>query len=182
MMSVFNDDRTYADVITITHTIKSKEHQSLQAVVFDRIALARTLRKHSEFFGKYGITESSHPLHVAVTVEHLPVFDRERGYGYLFGYPDYAVDFFVESQAKWLANKEFIKRDFVRIETFGPKGIVWAVPKGETSHTDSLEFVRKAERINSAYRELREQCGDDHVQLLSKVRQWKASNIGDTEK
>ena len=181
LLKVFNDERTYSDVITITHTLKSTENRTLQAVVFDRIALARTLKRHGSFFGAYGITESSHPLHVAVTVEHMPPLERERGYGYLFGYPDHAVDFFVEAQGKWNEKQEFVQREFIRIETYGSNGTVWAVAKGETAHADSSLFVRKAEQINSTYRKLREQCGDDHTKLLAKVRQWKASKITKVE-
>lgn len=182
LMAVFNDDRTYGDVITITHTVRSIETPSLEAVVFDRVALARTLKRQSEFFGKYGITESSHPLHVAVTVGHMPSLDRERGYGYLFGYPDHAVDFFVAAQKAWVETGEFVKRDFVRIETYSGNGTVWAVPKGETSHVENLEFVRNADKINMVYREMRKQNGDDHTKLLAQIRQWKGSNLGQTKK
>lgn len=178
LMAVFNDDRIYGDVITITHTVKSIETRSLEAVVFDRSAMARAVNKHGEFFGKYGITESGHPLHVAVTVEHMPSLERERGYGYLFGYPDHGVDFFVAARKKWVETGEFVKRDFVRVQTYDATGTVWAVPQGETSHQESLKFVRDAERINDVYRELRKQCGSDHVKLLARIREWKASNLG----
>lgn len=181
LMSVFNDERTYGDVITITHTLKSIENRQLQAVVFDRIALAGTLERHADFFGKYGITPSSHPLHVAVTVEHMPTIDRERGYGYLFGYPDHAVDFFVTARQKWSESGEFIARDFINIDTFGSNGTVWAVPKGEQTHAESQEFVDRAKQINEAYQTLRTQCGDDHIKLLGQVRQWKASNLGQSK-
>lgn len=181
-MSVFNDERTYGDVITITHTLKTVEKRELQAVVFDRIALAKTLKRHATFFGKYGITESSHPLHVAVTVEHMSTIDRERGYGYLFGYPDHAVDFFCDARKKWKDSGEFVKRDFVSIQTYGPNGTAWAVPKGQQEHAENKQFVRRAEEINEVYRRLRNLCGDDHAKLLGLVREWKASNLGPTAK
>ncbi len=176
IMSVFNDERTYGDVITITHTLKNQQKRELQAVVFDRVALATTIERHPDYFGKYGITESSHPLHVAVTIEHLPTLDRERGYGYLFGYPDHAVDFFCNARRKWTQTGEFVKRDFVTINTFGPNGIVWAVPEGKKTHPENQRFVARADQINDVYRELRKKCGDNHVKLLSSVREWKASN------
>ena len=112
----------------------------------------------------------------------MPTIDRERGYGYLFGYPDHAVDFFCDARQQWTESGEFVKRDFVSIQTYGPNGTVWAVPKGQQDHAENKEFFRRAEEINNVYRGLRNQSGDDHLRLLGLVRKWKAANVGKSDK
>jgi len=175
-MAVFNDEHTYGDVITIAHTLRNVRTRRLEAVVFDRDALAKSVQRHSGFFGPLGITKSSHPLHVAVTVEHLPDLQRHRGYGYLFGYPDHAVDFFVDAEKKRADDGKSVPRDFIRIQTFGPTGTVWAVPKSTAPNEADKRFVREANRINEAYRSLRAQWGDEPKRLLLEVRKWKAED------
>ena len=153
-LAVFRTDKLFADVVTISHEFGGA--RSAEAVVVDKSALAGTIRKHAEFFGSLGITPSSHPLQVIVTVENLPKLEQLRGYGYLFGYPDYAVDFFVEAEAKRDESGEFVPRDFVKVPTFTPlASFVWAAPKGHEQNEVDRAILEPASEILKAYRSLR---------------------------
>ena len=98
---------------------------------------------HTDFFGKWGITATANPATVLAITEYEHKYDRWRSYGYLFGYPDYAVDFFVDAGKSQDSTKEFVKRDFFAIPVYaGDKGhFTYAIPKGyQTNETDSLIY------------------------------------------
>jgi hypothetical protein len=65
------------------------------AIVFNLPALDGKIGEYAEFFAPYGITPNAHPMEVLTTIEYSQPNIRWRGYGYLFGFPLYAVDFFV---------------------------------------------------------------------------------------
>ena len=53
---------------------------------------------HAAFFSPYQLAHNATPLDVVRAVEHDTPLRRWRGYGYLYGYPAYAVDFFVAAE------------------------------------------------------------------------------------
>jgi hypothetical protein len=108
----------------------------------------------------------------------MPDLERHRGYGYLFGYPDHAVDFFVSAEREWKSTGKFVERDFIRIETFGPSGTNWAVPKNGQDHQENRTFIREAERINAEYKSLREKWGEHPTRLLAETRKLDKPGIG----
>ena len=71
--------------------------RSAHAYVVHREALSRMIERHAMFWSPWGITPDTHPSEIVAVVDRMDRGDRWRGYGYLFGYPDDAVDFFVES-------------------------------------------------------------------------------------
>lgn len=109
--------------------------------VYHRGAIAAAIARHQPFFATIGLTPSAEPLAVVSAVERAPRADRWRGYGYLFGYPDAAVDFFVRAGIVGDSTGRLVPRDFRRIETYrkfperagGPptmSSFVYAVPRG----------------------------------------------------
>lgn len=83
-----------------------------EGLFFNANALKRTITEHQNFFGYFGLTPASDPVEAVLMVETDPTPKRNRGYGYLFGYPDAAVDFFVESEESFRVTKQFVPRDF----------------------------------------------------------------------
>jgi hypothetical protein len=146
-----------------------------QAYVVHRPTLAAQVGRYQEFFVPLGVTPNSQPLQAAFAVEYAPAATRHRGYGYLFGYPKYAVDFFVESAEKDAAGGGFVQRDFVQVPVYsGPTGhFVWAVPKGH-EETDEDRAIRvKAARILAAYRVRRERyVGEGKPGVVALLRDW----------
>jgi hypothetical protein len=125
-----------------------------ELVVYHRAALAAAVARHAAYFTPLGITPSSDAQEVLAAVEHAPRAERWRGYGYLYGYPDHAVDFFVTAGVDGDASGQVVPRDFRRIETWTKHGdptdrtpplsmFVYAVPKG-AAETDDERALRKA--------------------------------------
>jgi hypothetical protein len=139
--------------------------RSFEVVTFHRASVAAAVGRHAGYFGALGITPSANPTQVVMAVEHAPRADRWRGYGYLFGFPDEAVDFFVRAGVEGDATKKVLPRDFRRIETwtkFGGKdgapalsNFVYAVPKGEPESAADRQLREAAERIYRQYAERR---------------------------
>lgn len=136
------DIGVFVQVFTSTFTARdSSIMRSASLVVYHRAALRALIRRQAAFFGALGVTESTAPQSVVAAVENAPRAERWRGYGYLFGYPDEAVDFFVRAGVEGDSTRQLVPRDFRRIETVrkypatqnGPpvnSTFVYAVPKG----------------------------------------------------
>lgn len=113
----------------------------------------------SSFFSAFGITVSSHPLEALLAVEYSPANLRLRHYGHLFGYPDYAVDFFVEAVQSQERDGKFVKRDFYRVPTFkmtdGNSPFVYAVPQGHAENDVDRALKTRTAEILASYGERR---------------------------
>jgi hypothetical protein len=136
------DIGVFVQVFTSTFTARdSSVMRSASLVVYHRAAVRALIRRQALFFGRLGVTESTDPQLVVAAVENAPRAERWRGYGYLFGYPDEAVDFFVRAGVEGDSTQRLVHRDFRRIDTVqrypatqgGPAvtpSFVYAVPKG----------------------------------------------------
>jgi len=133
-------------------------------VVYHRAALRAAVARHQLFFASLGVTPSTAPQEMLSAVENAPRAPRWRGYGYLFGYPDAAVDFFVRAGEEGDRTGKLVPRDFRRIETVHkfPSGVgdslstfVYAVPKGAPVTPDELQLQRRAAELLAKYRRRR---------------------------
>jgi hypothetical protein len=131
--------------------------RAAMAYVIDRRALAATLAAHHAFFAPYGLGPDSHPAEVVAIVERMPPLDRHRGQGLLFGYPQHAIDFFVESARNPPSDGKPTPRRFVQIPTFARATgrFVYAVAADAPEHPDDTALATAAARILARYRELR---------------------------
>jgi hypothetical protein len=142
--------------------------------LYDRKALRETITRHAEFFGTLGLVESSEPATVFATVEGAERDARWRGYGYLFGYPDPAIDFFIWAGLKADSidraaavvtprpRGHVEPRDFRRIETFKKfaecsgcpptaSSFVYAVPKGAPENAEDRALRERTAPIYAQY-------------------------------
>ena len=139
--------------------------RSFEVVTFHRASVAAAVGRHAGYFGALGVTPSADPIQVVMAVEHAPRADRWRGYGYLFGFPDEAVDFFVRAGVEGDETRKTVPRDFRRIETwtkFGGKdgapalsNFVYAVPKGEPESVADRQLREAAGRVYRVYADRR---------------------------
>jgi hypothetical protein len=146
-----------------------------EAVVFSRPRLRQMLTEKAEFFSRWGITQSSHPLDALYAVEHDATGARFGGYGYLFGYPDYAVRFFVAAADEEELTGKFVERDFYSIPTFGRErnSFVYAVPKGHAENETDKLLRARAEKIFAEYKRRRaEYIGDGKKGVVAMLRDW----------
>lgn len=153
----------------------------LEAVLFHRPTVARMVKQYANFFTPYGITPEMDPLGVALVIEHDPTTARNRGLGYLYGYPKHAVDFFVASADAQGETRGIVPRDFIQIPTFkSPTGqFVYAVPKGHQETEEDRTLRDRAGRILAAYRERRARyVGEGKPGVVALLRDWLDDGTG----
>ena len=155
--------------------------RAIEAVVFHRGALKKLLETKRTFFAPYGLSPSSDPMEVVMAVEYDPTVARLRGYGYLFGYPDHAVDFFAaaaqtqrDEEAK-TGKGTLVPRDFFNLPTArGENRFVYAVPKGHQSNAEDQALRAAAEKVYADYsaRRARHITGDSPAGVRALIREW----------
>jgi hypothetical protein len=180
MLSVWRcGDMLYADVqhfAAVYDDEKTKEKiRFAEAVVFNRPALAGRIGQYPDFFAPYGITPSAHPMEVLMTIEHSQQSQRWRGLGYLFGFPLYAVDFFVAAGEEEQRTGKFVERDFYSIPTFvaAERQFVWAVPKGHEDRDEDRVIKSRAASILAEYQKRRARyIGPGKRGVTKMLRDW----------
>ena len=157
--------------------------RSASSEVFFRPALDAVLARHAAFFAPLGLTPGSHPMEVLTTIEWSERGPRWRGQGYLYGYPDYAVDFFVESGEAEARGGAFVARDPIRVPTFGAtpdrSNFVWTVPKGHQQNEADRPIIARAGQILAAYSERRARyIGAGKPGAFALLRDWYCGSAG----
>lgn len=166
-------DNLFAEVQHFAETFEGKRFS--ETVIFNRNSLRKMLKDKSDFFVRFGITENSHPLEVLYAVEYNKTGARFGGYGYLFGYPDYAVRFFVQASDEEEFSGKFVERDFYSIPTFSnPKNrFVYAVPKDHIETETDKALKAKALKIFDEYKTRREKyIGEGKKGVVEMMRDW----------
>lgn len=120
--------------------------RNLQILICRRDLLAKLFEDKSHFFGQWGFTKNSDISTLLTTIEFENRNDRYRGYGYFFGYPDHAVDFFVDASISQEQTEEFVERDFFHLPVaVGTSGyFTYAIPKGYVPNQIDSSIYRKA--------------------------------------
>ena len=165
------NDVWYADVQIFKNT--NDGERQVQAFVVHRESLARMIERHKTFWNPQGITPCTHPAEIVAIVDRMPRADRWRGYGYLFGYPDHAVDFFVEAGLALDDGREVgpgKDREFIQIPTqVADSGrFTYAVPPGHVPIQADQALAENAGLILTAYEQRRHRLVDvdDTVKAL----------------
>ncbi|MEM1055401.1 MAG: hypothetical protein AAGI52_07730 [Bacteroidota bacterium] len=150
--------------------------RTLQIVAVDRQRLSGILARDARFWAALGIAPSADPSLVVSVVEHAQAYERWRGYGYLFGYPEAAVTFFVEAGREQDSTGQFVSREFISAPVHARETghFTWAVPSGHTrTSADSLRLGAAADLL-AAYRERRSAYlrADSTVRAADLLRDW----------
>lgn len=172
-------DAVYADVQVFEATFDKAK--LAHAYVVNTAALRAKVGTDRAFWLRLGLTPSSHPAALMTAVERAEASDRFRGYGYAFGYPRHAVDFYVSAAKSEKETGVFVKRDFVNLPTHASERghFVWAVPKGHTE-TDEDRAVRDtAAGVLAAYRQRRAHyIGEGKPGVVALLRDWFDDGTG----
>lgn len=166
-------ENIFADIHHFAKSFEGKRFSD--AVIFNRSNLRAMLKNKSTFFERWAITENSHPLQILYAVDYDETGARFGGYGYLFGYPDYAIRFFVQAADEEDFSGKFVERDFFSNPTFSsPKnGFVYAVPKGQTETEVDKALKTKAMKIFEDYKIRREKyIGEGKKGVTEMIRDW----------
>ena len=155
-LAPLRNDAYYADVQVFATAHDGK--RTLEAYVVHRASLAAMIDRERDFWSPLGITSCTHPAEVVAVVDRLPRAQRWRAYGLLFGYPRYAIDFFVDATERGRASDAEMgpgkDREFLHIPTDSAETgrFTWAVPIGHTERAEDRTIRSRAARILSAYR------------------------------
>jgi hypothetical protein len=172
-------DRVYADMQVFKAPIN--QFKWAHAFIARTDSLEEKLKVKSDFWLRLGITPKSHPSMIMSTIENAPASDRYRGYGTVFGYPQYAVDFFVSASESEKATGQFVKRSFISLPTFSAvKGhYVWATPLGHELTAEDRLLQERAALILEAYRQRRElYIGPGKAGIVALLRDWFDDGTG----
>ncbi len=157
-LAPLRNDAWYADVQVFDNIHDGS--RSIHAFVVHRAALSRMIERYDDYWSPWGITPCTHPAEIVAVVDRMPRGDRWRGYGYLFGYPSYAVNFFVvaglaaEDGRLVGPGKD---REFMHVPTYGSDSgsFTYAVPLDHARSESDEALAREAARILAAYTERR---------------------------
>ncbi len=139
--------------VTVPYQMAQKDKRIVQLSVVRISALDSLLKAKESFFGQFGLVPGTDPVVVLSMIENADIYERYRGYGYLFGYPDYAVDFFVKASLESKKTKKQLKRNFFQIPVYaGNDGyFVYAYPADHTPtmEQDSTKYYKALEILDN---------------------------------
>jgi len=154
--------------------------RTASAFVAHKPALRALIARRPDVFGPLGVAPGSSPQEVMERIDRGPRSARWRAFGLVFGYPEYAVEFFVAVGEEQARNGKYVARDFVNIPTFGgDRGrFVYAVPKGHTERGEDHWLKAMAGPILTRYRAWREvYLRDQKLGAVELLRNWIAPPI-----
>lgn len=154
--------------------INQNGQRNMQINVYRRSLIDSLINANQSFYGQYGFVSGTSAEILINTTEYESKYDRFRSYGYLFGYPEHAVSFFVDAAISNDKTGEFVKRDFFQIPVYkNLKGhFVYAIPlESKPGQIDSALYKR-AEYSLKVYRKLRHH----HLRADSTVRAFALIN------
>jgi len=155
-----------------------KGQKIASAFVVHKPSLRRLIVRRKDVFDAIGIDVDTAPQRVMEKIDRAPRASRWRAFGLVFGYPKYAVDFFVEAGEQQAATKKFVERDFVQLPTFASEEgrFVYAVPKGHVERTEDRDLKSSTGEIFSRYRVWRSvYIGDGKSGAIELLKSWIAA-------
>lgn len=169
----------FADVLVYESLQHGQRYAS--AYVIHVPSLKNLIERESDFFARWGITIHTPPGEIMTTIERTRrPDDRWRGFGLVFGYPRYAIDFFVTAGMHQRNSGEFVERDFRQVATFaGQSGrFVYAVPKLSRPGPEDLALQRRAALVLTEYKRLRPRYTAPTKNPSGLLRDWMDDGHG----
>ncbi|MBM4097093.1 MAG: hypothetical protein FJ261_10010 [Planctomycetes bacterium] len=145
------------------------------AFVAHKPSLRALVERRIDVFQPLGILSAMSPQRVLELIDRAQRSARWRGFGLVFGYPEYAVEFFVAAGEKQAATGKFVERDFVNLPTFvSDRGrFVYAVPKGHIERAEDRYLKSMTAEIFIRYRAWRTVYLDNEkLGAVALLRSW----------
>lgn len=137
--------------------------------VFSQVGVVRTIKAHPEFFSKLGIVLETPPLEILETLDKASPADSNRGLGYLYGYPPYAVEDFCTRK---FGTKKASPPSYFEVPTFAGK-FAYPAPRGAAPRLEDVALRESAHVILAEYRRRRENyIGAGKKGIVELVRDW----------
>lgn len=133
------------------------KNKAIQVNVIRISSLDSLLGARQSFFGQFGLMPGADPAVVLTVNEFEKRYERLRGYGYLFGYPDYAVDFFVQASFVSDSTGTHVERNFFQIPTFSRDegNFVYAYSKDHQPSGIDTALYERATEVLAKYKAVR---------------------------
>ncbi len=148
----------------------------LQITIYRKSLMDSLVRAKQAFYAQFGIAAGSKPELVVSTTEYEERLNRLRSYGYMFGYPDHAVDFFIDAAKSSDQTGKHVERDFFQIPVYSSNvgHFVYAIPKGTKPRTvDSVIYKKAAVQLANYKKERkkfeRKDSSVNYYKLLRKL-------------
>jgi|GEM_PF-1879310 len=172
-LAPLRNDIWYADVLVFDHIFDGQ--RGAQVYVVHRAALARMIERLEDFWGQWGISPCTHPSEVVAVVDRMPMADRWRGFGYLFGYPADAVEFFVQAGILAEDGREVglgKDRKFIQIPTLSEDTgrFTYAVRLGHVRTELDHAIARGAKQILAAFIRSKEKMTSTQMMIAELYR------------
>lgn len=136
-----------------------KERKPIQATAYvgNYKAVREVVLRRDDVFGPIADLENFKVQQVMDYAESSTGANRWRAFGLLFGYPEHAIEFFVEADHQRSSDQEVYPRDFFHIPTYASETgrFVFAVPKGHVPTHEDLQLKENCKLILDAYRRSR---------------------------
>ncbi len=132
-------------------------NRNMQILICRTDLLDKLLETQAPFFAQWGFVPGYDPAVILTAIEFEQKNDRYRAYGYLFGYPDHAVDFFVDASIHNQKTDEFVKRSFFNIPVFAnEKGyFTYALPEDFIPIKKDSMLLKEASVVLKQYQSIR---------------------------
>jgi hypothetical protein len=132
-------------------------YRNMQMLICRTDLLDKLLETQSSFFAQWGFVPGYDPAVVLTALEFEERNDRYRAYGYLFGYPEHAVDFFVDASIHYQKTDEFVKRSFFNIPVFTSETarFTYALPEDFIPVAKDSMLFKEASVVLKQYQSIR---------------------------
>jgi hypothetical protein len=146
-----NDSVTFV-FIPFKKPYKGKRNYQLLAVRNSRFKAL--LHEKTAFFAQWGFTQHVAIQTVLTAIEFEQKHDRYRAYGYLFGYPEYAIDFFVSASLQEEESDVFVEREFIHLPVMIEKNgyFTYAVPVNHQRNEEDEKLLKQTEAVLNNFR------------------------------
>ncbi|HAK11017.1 MAG TPA: hypothetical protein DIW54_11510 [Chitinophagaceae bacterium] len=140
--------------------------------------LKQLIQEKEIFYGKLGIAPNTTPDAVLAITEYEQKYTRWQSYGYLFGYPEHAVQFFVQAGKQQDSTGKFVQRDFIHIPVAVANSgyFTYAVPKGYAPTAIDSSIQQSARLTLSRYQLLKKQYRARSNSVWRILRKMNSSN------
>lgn len=139
--------------------ISQNGQRYIQINLYRRSLIDSLISVNQSFYGQFGFVSGTQAEILINTTEYESKYDRFRSYGYLFGYPEHAVNFFVDASISNDQTGVFVKRNFFQIPVHSNlKGhFVYAMPLDSKPGLIDSAIYKRAEHSLNIYRSLRKE-------------------------
>jgi hypothetical protein len=153
-------------------------YKNIECYVIRHERLQQLIKEKQAFYNKLGIAPNTAPEALLAITEYEQKYTRWQSYGYLFGYPEHAVQFFVEAGKQQDSTGKFVQRDFIHIPVAVANSgyFTYAVPKGYMLTAIDSSIQQSAAVTLNKYQLFKKQYGMQPKTVWRILRKMNSSN------